>query len=144
MLPRSRAREVALQLLFQLDFNPNVDRPAIEQFVQGRIRDAKDREFCLRLYDGVRQNLPAIDERLAEVAENWRLPRMHAVDRNVLRLGAYELLYERETPVAVIITEAIELSRRFGNKDSPAFVNGLLDRIAQKRDVDASAPKEPI
>lgn len=142
MLPRSRAREVALQLLFQLDFNPNVDRRAIEQFVQGRIRDAKDREFCLRLYDGVRQNLPAIDERLAEVAENWRLPRMHAVDRNVLRLGAYELLFERETPVPVIITEAIELSRRFGNKDSPAFVNGLLDRIAQKRDPDASAPKE--
>lgn len=143
MLPRSRAREVALQLLFQFDFNPRVDRRVIEQFVHGRIRDARDREFCLRLYDGVRQNLRRIDERLAEVAENWRLPRMHAADRNVLRLGVYELLHERETPIPVVITEAIELSRRFGSKDSPAFVNGLLDRIAQKRDTEASTPVEP-
>ncbi len=143
MLPRSRAREVALQLLFQLDFNPNVERSSIERFVQDRLREARDREFCLRLYDGVRQHLRQIDEQLAGVAENWRLPRMHAVDRNVLRLAVFELLHERDIPIPVVITEAMELSRRFGNKDSPAFVNGLLDRIAQSRDNPSPALPEP-
>jgi N utilization substance protein B len=122
---------VALQLLFQADFNPDVDHESIEQFVRGRIREAKDQAFCLALYRGVRHHQTEIDEKLAAVAENWRLPRMNAVDRNVLRLGAFELLFDRSNPVAVVINEAIELSRRFGSKDSPAFVNGLLDRVAQ-------------
>jgi N utilization substance protein B len=139
MTKRSRAREVALQLLFQRDHNASVDRAAVERFIQDRLpRDPDVRPFCLRLYDGVVTHLPDIDQRLTTVAENWRLPRMAAVDRNVLRLGAYELLYEPETPPSVALDESIELARRFGSADSPAFVNGVLDKLRQN-----AAPATP-
>src|SRR5581483_2667677 len=85
--------------------------------------------FCVALYDGVEAHREAIDRRLGAAAENWRLARMPAVDRNVLRIGAYELLYATDTPSSVALDEAIELARRFGSKDSPAFVNGVLDRL---------------
>jgi N utilization substance protein B len=132
MTRRSRAREVALQLLYQRDLNPNVARPVIERFAADRLKDATLAPYCLGLYDGVVGHAGDIDSRLTAVAENWRLPRMAAVDRNVLRLGAYELLYNPETPPAVALNEAIELARRYGSADSPAFVNGVLDRLTRK------------
>jgi N utilization substance protein B len=131
MARRSRAREVALQLLFQRDHNPTVDRDAVERFVRDRLRDSAMDPFCLALYDGVVTHGAEIDKRLAEAAENWRLPRMAAVDRNVLRLGSFELLYSTETPPAVVLDEAINLARRYGAADSPAFVNGVLDKLRQ-------------
>jgi N utilization substance protein B len=131
MTKRSRAREVALQLLFQHDHNKNVDRPEIEQFVADRLHEGALQQFCLGLYDGFLSQGTVIDERLALAAENWRLPRMAGVDRNILRLGAYELLYAGETPPAVVLDEAIQLARRYGSADSPAFVNGVLDRLRQ-------------
>lgn len=140
MTRRSRAREVALQLLFQRDHNPAVERAALEQFARDRLRDPGLVEFCLRLYDGTVANLPAIDPKLSESAENWRLPRMATVDRNVLRLGAFELLYaQADTPAAVAFDEAIELARRYGSADSPGFVNGVLDRLRRE----TSPPPEP-
>jgi N utilization substance protein B len=141
MTRRSRAREVALQLLFQHDFNPNVPRPAVEQLAQDRLRDPDLKTFCLSLYDGVLAHREDIDRRLAEAAENWRLPRMAAVDRNVLRLGAHEVLFTPETPPEVAINEAIELARRYGSADSPAFVNGVLDRL--RRGAATPAPASP-
>jgi N utilization substance protein B len=129
MTRRSRARDVALQLLFQRDHNPDVSRADIERFVRDRLRDPGLEPFCLALYDGVVAHLADIDERLAKAAENWRLPRMATVDRNVLRLGASELLFAPDTPAGVALDEAIELARRFGAADSPAFVNGVLDRL---------------
>jgi N utilization substance protein B len=129
MTRRSRAREVALQLLFQRDHNPGVVRVDIERFVHDRLRESELEPFCLGLYDGVLAHLADIDERLGRAAENWRLPRMAAVDRNVLRLGAHELLFVADTPTSVAIDEAIELARRYGSADSPAFVNGILDRL---------------
>jgi N utilization substance protein B len=131
MTRRSRAREVALQLLFQRDLNKQIDRAAIERFVRDRLRDDTLVPFCLGLYDGVLANQEGIDRRLSEAAENWRLVRMAAVDRNVLRLGAYELLHTPQTPPSVALDEAIELARRYGSADSPAFVNGVLDRLRQ-------------
>lgn len=142
MTRRSRAREVALQLLFQDDFNSAADRAAAERFVQNRLRDPSLHTFCLGLYDGVRTHRADIDQRLAEAAENWRLPRMAGVDRNVLRLGTYELLYTPETPASVAIDEAIELARRFGTAESPAFVNGLLDRLARVRSAESEVRSE--
>jgi N utilization substance protein B len=129
MTKRSRAREVALQLLFQHDHNPNLDRAAIERFARARIREPGPAEFSLSLFDGVIGHLEELDRRLTEVAENWRLPRMATVDRNVLRLGAYELLYTLETPPNVALDEAIELARRFGSAESSSFVNGVLDKL---------------
>ena len=132
MTRRSRAREVALQLLFQRDLNARIDRALLESFVRDRLSDKEPLvSFCLSLYDGVLANQADIDRRLSESAENWRLVRMAAVDRNVLRLGAYELLHTHETPASVALDEAIELARRYGSADSPAFVNGVLDRLRQ-------------
>jgi N utilization substance protein B len=118
-----------LQLLFQRDLNPAVDQATVEQFARDRLRDPGLEQFCLGLYQGVASHGSEIDERLAQAAENWRLPRMAAVDRNVLRLGAYELLFTPETPPVVALNEAIELARRFGSADSPGFINGVLDRL---------------
>src|SRR5690242_21333169 len=131
MTRRSRAREVALQLLFQRDLNKRIDRAILERFVRDRLRDETLVPFCLGLYDGVAAHQADIDRRLSEAAENWRLARMPVVDRNVLRLGAYELLHTPDTPPNVALDEAIELARRYGSADSSAFVNGVLDRLRQ-------------
>ena len=128
MIRRSKARETALQLLYQYDLNPQEPRAAIENFVHDRLPDDEARAYCLMLYDGVLAHIGVIDRRLTETATNWRLHRMAAVDRNVLRLGAFELLHCPEPPAAVI-NEWIELARRFGGLSSPAFVNGILDSI---------------
>jgi N utilization substance protein B len=138
MTRRSRAREVALQLLYLHDLNPRVEREAIQRFVEERLRDEALARFALGLYDGVRAHHQAIDQQLSSAAENWRLPRMAAVDRNVLRLGAYELLHTADTPPSVALNEAIELARRFGSLDSPGFVNGVLDKL--KRTAGAGQP----
>src|SRR5262249_11213497 len=137
---RSRAREVALQLLFWRDANPTADRCAVERFVRERLHDAAHEPFCLTLFDGVVANTPEIDAKLSAAAENWRLSRMAGVDRNVLRIGAYELLHGRETPPAVALNEAIELARRYGAKDSPAFVNGVLDQVLKSFATSGEAP----
>ena len=133
MTNRSRAREVALQLLFQRDQNKvAVPRAAIERFVNIRLRIPSLVEFCLALYDGVGSNRTEIDKLLQSIAENWRLTRMMPADRNILRMGAFELLHSAEPPAAVI-DESIELARRFGSADSPGFVNGILDKIHKNR-----------
>ena len=139
---RSRAREVALQLLFLKDQNPaGVPRKVVERFARDRLVNeerlrgsAELTSFALALYDGVLGQQAAIDPVISSVAENWRLSRMSPVDRNVIRLASYELLHDpARQPVEIILDEAIELARRFGGKESPAFVNGVLDRIAKKR-----------
>ena len=132
MTKRSRAREVALQLLFQRDHNPGIGRPSVTRFAQDRLKNSPLEQFCLSLYDGVMAHFEEIDRRLGAAAENWRVVRMPAVDRNVLRLGAFELLHAADTPAGVAINEAIELARRYGAKDSPKFVNGVLDRLHRK------------
>jgi len=136
MTNRTRAREVALQLLFQRDANPGVPRAVIERFLRGRIRDLALSTFSLALYDGVVEKQTEIDALLTATATNWRLVRMANVDRNVLRLGAFEVLHSPDaTPAPVVINEAIEIARRYGSADSPAFVNGVLDKINKSRPV---------
>jgi transcription antitermination protein NusB len=134
MTKRSRAREVTLQLLFQRDHNPTISRAAAADFARARLGSHQLEMFCLGSYDGVIAHLDEIDRCLGAAAENWRLPRMAAVDRNVLRLGAFELLFAPDTPASVAIDEAIELARRYGAKDSPGFVNGVLDRLRQTKE----------
>ena len=108
----------------------------IAEFARERLRDPTLEPFSLGLYDGVVAHAADIDRRLAAAAENWRVARMAVVDRNVLRLGGYELLYTPETPANVALDEAIELARRYGSAGSSAFVNGVLDRLRQ----DAARP----
>ncbi|MBX3399582.1 MAG: transcription antitermination factor NusB [Gemmataceae bacterium] len=134
MTRRSRAREVALQLLFQKDQNPKaISRAAIERFARDRLRtDRGAAEFCLAIYDAVILHREEIDKLISTTAENWKIHRMLPVDRNLLRIGTYEMRFAAEPlPPAIAIDEVIELARRFGSADSPGFVNGVLDRIAK-------------
>jgi N utilization substance protein B len=128
MMRRRRAREVALQVLFQEDLNPRVDVRASDEFLQRRVRTTELLAFARELVNGVRRHRPDLDARIAKAAANWSLARMAATDRNVLRLGAYEILFS-DTPAPVAINEAVELARRYGTAQSGQFVNGILDRL---------------
>jgi N utilization substance protein B len=128
MTRRSRAREVALQVLFQDDLNPRVNPATADEFLASRLQSPELVEFARSLVSGVRRNRGELDELLARTADNWTLERMAATDRNVLRLGAFEILYT-STPGPVAINEAVELAKRFGAAQSAQFVNGILDRF---------------
>jgi transcription antitermination protein NusB len=135
---RRRAREAALQALYQMDLNPGLT-PAqalahiFETFARGEPAEADEadlRTFTTRLVTGVIERRAQIDELLANASTHWRLDRMAAVDRNLLRLGVEEILFETEIPASVTIDEAVEIAKRYGTSESPAFVNGVLQRIA--------------
>ncbi len=140
MTRRSRGREVALQMLFQREHNAVTDRAALERFVTDRVNEEPLRKFCWFLYDGVVAQLADLDAKISAAAENWRIARMPTVDRNIIRLGAFELLFMKDTPAAVAFDEAIELARRYGTADSSAFVNGVLDRL--RREANPGAPEQ--
>ncbi len=141
MTRRSRGREVALQILFQDDLNPGHSPGRADAFLVGRLRaDEELVQFCRELVAGVRRERQAIDQRLVEVTANWSLARMSATDRNILRLGAYELLHT-DTPPRVVINEAVELAKRYGTSQSSQFVNGILDRLIREEPGDT--PPEP-
>ena len=128
---RREARELALQMLYALDSNSSVGlRETLQTFrdeqaeVTGRVR-----EFAEDLVRGVQAQRDIIDEAIKARSKNWSLSRMPRVDLNVMRMAAYELMFRPDIPKKVSINEAIEIVRRFGDKDSPAFVNGILDEI---------------
>jgi N utilization substance protein B len=141
MPSRHRARERALQILFQWDARKEPIEAAISSFYdtlyseQSETRPAPD-EFVDRLVNGVVENIAEIDRRLSQHAEHWRIERMPAVDRNVLRLAIFEMM-ALDTPPPVAIDEAIELARRFSGEESVQFINGVLD--AAKREIDSAA-----
>jgi N utilization substance protein B len=142
MSSRHRARERSLQILFQWDARKGPIEEAIASFYdtlyseQSESKPQPD-EFVERLVRGVVENITDIDRRLAQHAENWRIERMPAVDRNVLRLAIYEMM-ALATPPPVAIDEAIELARRFSGEDSVQFINGVLD--AAKREIESTSP----
>lgn len=129
MTRRRRARSLALQLLYALDISP-ADKTEVEElFWEGKKTNQEVKEFAQILVKGTRKNLPRIDLLISRHADNWKLDRLSSVDRNILRLATYELLYCEDIPPAVSIDEAIELARAYSTLDSPAFVNGVLDKI---------------
>ena len=125
---RSLAREVALQLLYQQELNPGGSADTLQAFLAEHIEEDELRAFALSLVLGVGRNREELDKQLEEKAENWSLERMAATDRNVLRLGLFELQYA-ETPGPVAIDEAVELAKKFGSAQSAGFVNGILDKF---------------
>ena len=128
MARRSRAREVALQVLFQDDVNPSDSVEQTKAFLRARLKAEELEEFAMQLILGVRRNRAELDTLLAKTAANWTVDRMATTDRNVLRLGAFEMLYT-DTPGRVAINEAVELAKRFGSGQSAQFVNGILDKF---------------
>lgn len=127
---RRQARECALQVLFQRDFRDIEISEACELFWRGHEVPEDVREFADRLIEGVWQNIAEVDSLIKKHSTNWRLDRMPAVDRNILRLAVYELIFEREIAPSVTLNEAIEIAKRFGTEESASFVNGVLDPIA--------------
>jgi N utilization substance protein B len=141
---RTRGREVALQVLYLLEQNPAVDAGEVERFLTRRLRDAKAVAFTRGLVEGVHAHQDHIDGLISGVAENWRLDRMAAIDRNILRLGAYEMLYCPDVPKKVAINEALELAKRYSTAQSSRFVNGILDRLQDaKPEPEARPMAEP-
>src|SRR5581483_10698474 len=136
---RRKAREIALQTLYQLDVQEQLtSEQAAALFWQHFSREAAsadgdeaNRAFADQLVRGVREHLAEIDALLGRASRNWRLERMARVDRNLLRLAIYELKYCADVPAKVAINEAIEIAKRFGTAESPAFVNGILDRCLE-------------
>ena len=135
---RSRGRAYALQVLYALDLN---ERPSPADEIETVLRlfasdlgelEPASIDFARQLVCTARESLDSIDESITDVSRNWRLDRMSRVDRNILRLATFELRDSPEVPIKVVINEAVELAKRFGAHESPAFVNGLLDRIAQR------------
>jgi N utilization substance protein B len=127
---RREGREFALQVLYSLDVNPVSARTGLALFWEEQRAPQGIREFTEKLVTGVADNRAQIDGIIEQKSKNWSLGRMSKVDINILRLSVYELLYCQDIPVNVTINEAIEIAKKFGTEESPAFVNGILDEIA--------------
>jgi transcription antitermination factor NusB len=129
MKKRSRAREVALQYLYQHDLMRRTDLADLAEFIKEQDEDAEVRKFARDLVEGTCEVREALDREIQAVAQNWQISRMAVIDRNVLRMAAYEMLHSGDVPPKVAINEAIELGKRFSTQNSGAFINGILDRI---------------
>jgi N utilization substance protein B len=119
-------------MLFQIDLTDGRPEEVFPAFWQSREADAELREFSESLVLGVAESRDGMDEVIAGAASHWRIDRMAVVDRNVLRLAAYEMIHRPDTPKAVVIDEAIEVAKKFGGEESGAFVNGILDAVLRR------------
>lgn len=143
MATRRDAREWALQIVFSLDLNTRKDLDGVFEdfFSANPTDDAEVRAFTEGLVQGVVEQRQVIDQALERYAEHWRIARMGVVDRNVLRIAIYELMFRPDVPAAVVINEAIDIAKYFSNSDSGRFVNGILDRARKELEQDRNEQK---
>lgn len=127
---RRKGRELALQILYAMDLNPSDRQPSANQFMEDTKVDFDAADFAEDIVKGVTENRDLIDGKIVEKSKNWALSRMARVDLNILRMATFELLLRNDIPKNVTINEAIEVAKKFGTEDSPAFINGILDEIA--------------
>ena len=136
MRKRTLAREHALKILYQCDITKRPLEAVLEDYWKSDeskdVKDAKIIAYAAVLANGVNGQLKAIDDKISEYATNWQLKRMAVIDRNVMRLGLFELKYSEEIPPKVAINEAVELAKKYGDLESSKFVNGILDKIHKK------------
>ena len=129
MASRRKSRELALQMLYQWEVGKHSPADVVATFIGAEKMDGSAESFARRLFEVTVDDIPPIDRLLREHTQHWRLERMSAIDRNVLRLALFELLHHSETPPAVVINEALEIARRFSGEGSAEFVNGVLDAV---------------
>jgi len=129
---RSRGRELALQFLYQRDLRGPELEDEIEAFLKSEESDREARKFAHKLVLGTLEHIESLNEKIQSVAQNWDIARMAVIDRNVLRLAAFELLFCNDIPPKVAINEAIELGKRYSTQNSGAFINGILDKIKSR------------
>lgn len=128
---RRQAREIALQILFQTEFSSQLSVDDILRMT-GHTKDPSIKQYATELVQGVTENKSKIDPKIQEASRNWKLDRMAAVDRNLLRIATYEMLFASEIiEPKIAINEAIEISKIYGNQESSAFVNGILDQVVR-------------
>ncbi len=132
MKKRTRSRELALQLLYQLDLRGNEVLAEAKSFLRDEETDKGTREFAFHLVRGTVEHRVEIDALIQSVAQNWDITRMAVIDRNVLRMATYELLFCKDVPPKVAINEAIELGKRYSTQNSGGFINGILDKIKDR------------
>lgn len=145
MATRRRAREVSLQVLYEEDIHPLRELSIADEFLAKRMLHNKPLiAFAQELLAGVRQHRDELDKILTKHASNWSVKRMTTIDRNILRMSTYEMVYG-SVPGRVSINEAIELAKRYGSKNSGQFVNGILDRVLREHTESKkeAATKEP-
>lgn len=130
---RHQSRELALQILFQFEFISESEfQSSFQRFISNFAPPEHVVEYCEKLVFGVMSNRENIDATIQKFSPHWKLSRMDKVDRNTLRIAAYELIYENtEVPPKVVINEAVEIGKVYGNADSAAFINGILDKLAR-------------
>ncbi len=136
------ARELALKALYQYDLVEDRTPEDLSAFCSD-FGDPKAAALAMELLSGCLEHREAVDNVIRETAQNWELERMATTDRNILRLGVFELLFHQQTPPKVAINEAIELAKKYSTENSPTFVNGVLDRIFNTRVVDGGTPDGP-
>lgn len=138
--PRTVGREIALQYLYMHDVLTGKDVQSLDAFInaQSPVPAPESIVFARQLVDNVLQHRDELDTQISEVATNWNITRMAAVDRNILRVGLAELIACPETSHKIILNEAVELAKRYSSEDAGAFVNGLLDRLRVKQRPDTA------
>ena len=138
MRNRTKSRECTLQMLYQADIRHTGSQQIVEEFWCGQEEGVEPevQAFANQLFSGTLEHLADIDALIAKYADNWDMKRMAVIDRNILRLGVFELLHLEEVPPKVSINEAIELAKRFGDAESGKFINGILDAIHKKTHAD--------
>ena len=120
-----------MQILYQLEVNPLDTHEALESFWEHSAASGQVKEFTTRIVEGVQQHRQEIDTVLKQHSEHWRLERMDWVDKSILRMGAFELLFCDDIPRKVALNEAVDLGKKFGTEESGAFINGILDKISR-------------
>jgi N utilization substance protein B len=143
MRKRTKAREQALQILYQIDVSHIESEKALEDFWQNHLCADEVKDFTNRLVRGASSHIKEIDALITANASNWEINRMAVVDRNILRMGVFELLHMEDVPPKVCLNEAVELAKRFGDEESSKFVNGILDTIHKTCNRKASVPEAP-
>ena len=129
MKVRSRARDAALQYLYQVEVNSRHTQETLDSFLVHFIDDESVKPYAMDLVAGVLNNLQAVDSLIERATSNWRVSRMTRTDRNILRIAAYEIAIRKDIPYKVAINEGVELAKRFGSDKCPSFANGVLDKV---------------
>jgi len=131
---RRKARESTLQILFQLEFNDSDAEKAFRLYWKDKKATKDVKDYCRWLIKGITSHQESIDRSIQSVSKRWRLSRMPVVDRNILRMAVFELLYEEDVAPAIIINEAIEISKKFSGEQASMFINGVLDTLRKNAD----------
>lgn len=137
MRKRTKAREIALQILYELDIKKEALLPFLDDYwkgyTEGEAIEKEVQNFATALAKGTVENLAEIDKLISSYAKNWQLKRMAVIDRNIIRMGCFELLFLKDIPPKVSINEAVELAKKYGDVESSKFVNGILDRVHKEK-----------